>query len=116
MVLLDAASLRFHCPPLGGVLSQHEVARLAPHLVVELVASFRAEPFRPVLARLRVQDGLARSCLLLPFRPGLLAVFIVELVGRLGPQRLRSWGALDVLRLDSRVARGRRLARCSRGT
>ena len=72
MALLDSASFGLKRPPFGGVLSQHEVARLAPHLVVELVAALRAQPLRPVLARL------------LPLRPGLFAVGLVDLVGRRG--------------------------------
>ena len=84
MVHLDSAFFLLQCPPFGGILAQHELARVASHLVVVLVASLRAEPLRPVLARLRVQDGLARTCLL-PFRPGLVAIGVVDLVGRRRP-------------------------------
>ena len=59
MILFDSAFLLLQRPPFGGALAQHELARVASHLVVVLVASLRAEPLRPVLARLRVQDGLA---------------------------------------------------------
>ena len=46
MVFLDSAFFLLQRPPLGGVLAQHELARVASDLVVLLVAAFRAEPFR----------------------------------------------------------------------
>ena len=92
MVFLDSAFFLLQRPPLGGVLAQHTLARVTSDLVVLLVAPFRAEPFRPMLARLGVDDWLARTCLLLPLR-------LVDLVGRRRSQRLRSRGAFGRLRL-----------------